>query len=431
MAVMYLGIVVAVLDGSMTSVALPTIAHDLSVSAGRVVWVTVAYSLTIVMLLLPMTAVLERVGYQRLFRVGMVLCIAAGLACAFAPSFSTLIVARVALGIGTSMLMCQVGGLLRNIYPMHLLGLGISMNAVVVGAIAVLGPTIGAFILEAVSWRWIFVLHVPLAVVCVLGAHYLPDGMRLNRPFDWRAGLLSMAMFGLLILGLDIVAASLWQGLACLAGGVLASLVLVRWSRKQTAPLVPVDLLKVPSVAFAVGASALSFAALTGAFVAMPFFLLEVRHFTYGQVGVLMGLWALGTVSMAPLAGYLSDRRGVELLCAIGGAGMTLGLTLATVLGEAGVLWPYALTMVLAGAGFGFFQTPNNRALLIGAPRQRSGAAGGLQAVTRVFGQSLGMALVGIALGLGDAENGPVWGMMVAIACSAGALCVNLVRLRR
>lgn len=427
---MYLGIIVAVLDGSMTSVALPTIAHDLSVSAGRVVWVTVAYSLTIVMLLLPMTAAIERIGYQNMFRSGMVLCMAAGLACALAPSFTLLVAARVALGVGTAMLMCLVGGLLRNIYPMRLLGLGISMNAVVVGTIAVLGPTIGAFIVEAASWRWIFVLHVPLSLLCLLGAPYLPDGARVRRPFDWLAGLLSMAMFGLLVLGLDIVASAPWQGLGCLGGGTLAGVVLVRRSLQQTAPMVPVDLLRVPAVAFAVGASALSFAALTGAFVAMPFFLLEVRHYTYGQVGILMGLWALGTVSMAPLAGYLSDRHGVDLLCALGGGAMTLGLTLALVLGEAGVMWPYALTMVLAGAGFGFFQTPNNRALLIGAPRQRSGAAGGLQAVTRVFGQSLGMALVGIALGL-DGTSGPIWGMIAAIACASGALVVNLLRLRR
>jgi len=237
-------------------------------------------------------------------------------------------------------------------------------------------------------------------------------------------------MFGLVVLGMDIVATTFWVGLACLAVGAAAAVVLLRWSRGQSAPLVPVDLLAVPSVAFAVAASALSFATLTGAFVAMPFYFFEVRQYTYGQVGVLMGLWALGTMSMAPLAGYLSDRHGVELLCAVGGGTMTLGLILAIVVGDNGGLWPYAFIMLLGGAGFGFFQTPNNRALLIGAPRQRSGAAGGLQAVTRVFGQSFGMALVGIALGLSD-SNGPVWGMVAAICCGAGALTVNLVRLRR
>ena len=430
MAVMYLGIIVAVLDGSMTSVALPTIAQDLNIHAGRVVWVTVAYSLTIVMTLLPLTALIERVGYQNMFRAGMAICIAAGLACAFAPSFAVLIAARVALGLGTSMLMCLVGGLVRNVYPMHRLGLGISMNSIVVGCIAVLGPTVGAIILDIASWPWIFVVHVPFSVVCLLGAHHLPDGARVKRPFDWRSGLLSMAMFGLLVLGLDIVAATPWQGLACLAGGALAAVVLLRWSLGQTAPMVPVDLLKVPSVGFSVAASAFSFAALTGAFVAMPFYFLEVRQYTYGQLGVLMGLWAFGTVAMAPVAGQLSDRHGVELLCTIGGAAMMLGMILAIALPDNGGLWPYALTMLLGGGGFGFFQTPNNRALLIGAPRQRSGAAGGLQAVTRTFGQSMGMALVGIALGLSD-ENGAVWGMAASIACAAGALGVNVARLRR
>lgn len=430
MGVMFLGIIVTVLDISMTNVALSTIAQDLGIPAGRVVWVSIAYSLTVVMTLLPLTAVVERIGYQRMFRTGVVLCMVTGLVGALSSSFSMLIAARIGLGLGTSMLMCLFGGLMRNIYPTRMMGLGISLNAMVVGSIAVLGPTIGAFILEVASWHWIFVIHVPLCLACYFGVYHLPDGQRVKRRFDWWSCVLSMIMFGLLVLGLDILSFALWQGLACLVVGLLAAVLLLHWSRSQTSPMVPVDLLKLPTVAFAVAASMLSFAALTGAFVAMPFYFLEVRQYTYGQVGLLLGVWALGTVSMAPLSGYLSDRHGIDLLCAIGGGTMMVGMILAITLQGEGGLWPYALTMLVSGAGFGFFQTPNNRALLIGAPRQRSGAAGGLQAVTRVFGQSLGMALVGLALSLSDG-NGPLWGMIAAIGCAAGALAVNVLRVRR
>src|SRR5690606_1716926 len=131
------------------------------------------------------------------------------------------------------------------------------------------------------------------------------------------------------------------------------------------------DLLRVQPVAFAVAASLCSFAAQMGSFVALPFYFIEVLGYSYAQVGVLAGVWSIGTAAMAPLSGYLSDRYKVAVLCAIGAACMAVGLFWVIVLPEqAGIVW-HGLGMLLGGLGFGFFQSPNNRALLVGAPRHR------------------------------------------------------------
>src|SRR5690606_26911527 len=99
--------------------------------------------------------------------------------------------------------MCMFGGLVRNIYPLRKLGMGISLNATMVGVFSVLGPTIGALILEVASWQWIFLIGVPISLAGVVGARYLPDVPRNTSRFDWIACLLSIPVLGLSIMGLD------------------------------------------------------------------------------------------------------------------------------------------------------------------------------------------------------------------------------------
>jgi len=240
---------------------------------------------------------------------------------------------------------------------------------------------------------------------------------------------LSMLVFGLAIFGLDALVQRPVQAVLCLILAGAAGVMLVRRSRDQTAPLVPVDLLRIKPVAFAVAASGFSFAAQMAAFVALPFYFEKVMGYGYAQIGIVLGVWSVGVAVMAPMAGYMSGRFPVAILCGIGAASMALGLLLVVTLPlTAGFAW-FMAAMLLSGVGFGFFQTPNNRAILAGAPRKRSGAAGGLQATTRVFGQSFGTALVAVAFTLSD-RHGSALGIVVAILCAVAALAINIARHR-
>src|SRR5690606_14526223 len=115
------------------------------------------------------SAVAERVGFRRMFAMGMTMFMVASLASALSTSFLSLLLARMAQGLGSAMLMCLFGGLVRNIYPMSKLGMGLSLNAMTVGVMAVLGPTIGAFILQIASWHWIFLVIVPICITSYFG----------------------------------------------------------------------------------------------------------------------------------------------------------------------------------------------------------------------------------------------------------------------
>ena len=424
------GMSLAVLDSTVANVALPTISNELGISSAAAVWIVNAYNLTVVTMLLPLAAVAERVGFRRMFASGLAIFLCGSLASALAGSLSVLIAARVLQGLGAATLMCLFGGLVRNIYPLKMMGRGISINAMTIGLMTVLGPTLGAGILSIASWPWIFAVNIPIGLAAFFGVRMLPDVRATRKPFDWSSALLTMVVLALFIIGVDHLAAQTGRALALIALASVLGVVLVRRSLGRAAPLVPVDLLRISTVAYAVAASACSFAAQMASFVALPFYFQQVLHRDHLTTGLLMTAWPVGAALMAPLAGRLSDSYSPALLSGIGAAAMGGGLAWLVLLPvDVRLFWVVAALFV-AGIGFGFFQTPNNRAMLTAAPLSRSGAAGGLQAVTRVFGQSFGTALVAIGFGL-SVKAGPTYALALGSACAFGAVMVNAVRLRR
>lgn len=422
-----LAIIITVLDASMSNVALPVIAQEMGIDASAVVWVSIAYSLTIVMTLLPLAALAERIGLGRLFAVGIGVFLIASIAAVFSYDFKTLLIARSAQGLGSSMLMCLFGGLIRNIYPLSRLALGLSLNAVIVSLTAVLGPSLGAFILEFGSWRWIFFLNIPFCIAAWFGVRFLPRVPRNPKRFDWFAAILSFPVFGLSILGLDLIATEVIWAIGCIVVAALCAWILIRHTLKQSEPLVPLDLVRITPVAYAVAASAFMFGAQMASVVALPFYFQRVMDYSYSEIGIMLGVWSLGVGIMAPLSAWLSNRFSIALMCATG-AGTMAASTFVLVFLDASspIYWVY-LSMICSGFGFGLFQTPNNRAMLAGVPRHRSAAAGGMQATTRVYGQSMGTALVAIAFAF-SVEHGPVWGIAVAAFCALMSFGINIAR---
>ncbi|OZI82483.1 MULTISPECIES: MFS transporter [Bordetella] len=424
------GISMSVLDTTIANVALPTIATDLNAQPSQAVWIVNAYNLAVVVLLLPLSALAERIGFRRMFTIGLGLFATASLCGALSTALWQLTLARVVQGVGAASLMCMFGGLVRNIYPLRMLGRGISLNATTVAVMSVLGPTLGSIILEVAHWRWIFAINLPVCAGVMLGLRHLPEVPRNNVRLDWLSALLCMLTLGVFISGVDTLGQSAWQGVAMIVFATVAGWLLVRRAGNQPAPLVPVDLLRIRPLAFAVAASACTFAAQMASYVSLPFYFQQVLGRPYLEVGMLMGAWPVGTAIVAPLAGRMSDRYSAATLSGVGAAVMVAGLAALALLPlSASNPWIMA-AMFVVGMGFGFFQTPNNRAMLSSAPRQRSGAAGGLQATTRVFGQSFGTALVAIAFAVGGAR-GPTFALLLATVCAALAVGVNAVRVNK
>jgi DHA2 family multidrug resistance protein-like MFS transporter len=429
-AVVLLGISLAVLDSTIANVALPTISADLNIDPARAVWIVNAYSVSVVVMLLPLSALAERVGFRRMFGLGLALFTLASLGCAMSSTLTTLTLARMFQGVGAASLMCMFGGLMRNIYPLAKLGRGISVNATTVAIMSVLGPTLGSAILAVVDWPWIFAVNVPIGIFGLFLVRFLPDVPRNNTPFDVISALLCMVVLGVFITGIDNLHQDLIRGLGMVAISVLAGLLLVRRASRQPAPLVPVDLLRIRPIAYAVAASAWTFAAQMTAYVALPFYFQSVLGRPHLEVGMLMAAWPIGTGIIAPLAGRMSDRFSAASLSGVGAGCMAIGLVWLAVLPHSASNTWIVVGMFICGLGFGFFQTPNNRSMISSAPRSRSGAIGGVQATTRVFGQSFGTALVATAFGLFP-QSGPMIAIAVGALCAGMAVLVNTVRFSR
>src|SRR5690606_34241006 len=218
-------------------------------------------------------------------------------------------------------------------------------------------------------------------------------------------------------------------GLALLVVALCTGTLLVRREWTRPAPLLPLDLLRRPIFSLSIATSITCFAGQMAALVTLPFMLQEVLDRSVAATGLLMTAWPLAVGVAAPLSGRLADRYAAGLLGGIGLSVFALGLVLLSMLGpepgNADILW----RMALCGAGFGFFQAPNNRAIVTAAPRGRSGAAGGMLATARLLGQTTGAVAVAAGfhwMGLG---SGPVLLRIAAVAALVAAT-ISMLRLR-
>jgi DHA2 family multidrug resistance protein-like MFS transporter len=241
----------------------------------------------------------------------------------------------------------------------------------------------------------------------VLGMRMLPHTNPAPHSFDWQSAGLSAITFGLGISAVDSAGhgEALYLCLFEFAVAAVACILLVRRQTHLPSPLLPVDLLRIPIFALSIGTSIASFCGQMLAFVSMPFYL--ESHFGYSavQIGLLVTPWPIAVAFAAPLAARLVERYPAGLLGGIGLLLFAAGLgALALMPADASpidVVW----RMALAGAGFGLFQTPNNRTMIAAAPRERAGGAGGMLSTARLLGQTLGAALVAMFLARAPAEG--------------------------
>jgi DHA2 family multidrug resistance protein-like MFS transporter len=429
-----IAVTMAVLDSAVANIALPAIARQLGVAPAESVWVINAYQLAIVVLLLPVAALGERIGYRRVYIAGLALFTAGSLACALSPTLAVLIVARVAQGMGAAGIMGVNGALVRYTYPQKSLGHGVGLNALVVSVAGAIGPTVASGILAIGPWQWLFAVNVPIGLVnIVFASRVLPWSTLSNKSLDWGSAALSALTFGLFFIGVDTFTHAQGEGplaAAELALAVIAGVWLFRRERHEARPLIPIDLLRIPVVGLSVATSICSFAAYMLAFLALPFWFQSVLHRDQVQTGLLMTPWPVGVGLVAPLAGRLADRIPAAILGSAGLLVLAIGLGLLTQLSADSATPDILWRMALCGLGFGFFQAPNNRTMLGSAPRDRAGAAGGLLATARLTGMTGGATIAALVFRTVPADAEHVC-LLVAVGLAIAGGAASLSRLRR
>ena len=425
------GVALASLDTAIANTALPAIAADLNAAPAASIWVINAYQLAIVATILPLAALGDIVGHRRIFIAGLALFTCASLACALAPTLALLSGARALQGIGASGVMSVNVALLRFIYPPDRLGRGVGLNALTVGISFAVGPSVASLILSVAPWPWLFGINVPLGIAALIVAvPSLPPSPRGAQRFDTVAAVLNVIAFTALILALSSAAQReplAWWGGALVVAVVFGAL-LIRREHGSATPILPVDLFRRPAFALSSLTAVCTFSAQGLAFVSLPFYFEGVLHRNQVDTGFLMSPWSIVVALAAPLAGRLSDKYPPAILGGVGLAILAIGMASMALLPADPSVLDICIRMTICGAGFGFFQSPNLRALMSAAPPHRAGGASGTIATSRLLGQATGAALTAFCFSLAGV-HGSTYALWLGAGFAAFASVASVMRL--
>jgi EmrB/QacA subfamily drug resistance transporter len=405
----------ASLDLFIVNIAFPDIALDFSgASLGQLSWILNAYAIVFAALLVPAGRVADRVGRKRVFVAGLVLFGLASAACAIAPSVAALVGARVFQAGGGAMMMPASLGLILPAFPPAQRVVAVSAWSAVGGIAAALGPPIGGLLVEA-SWRWIFIVNVPIALLTVAAAYVVltevRDPDRGARP-DAIGALLLVGAVGLLTTGIVQGPEWGWADPRVLGSFVLAlALGAAFFSRsaRHPAPVVELPLLRVRSFSMANAATMVFFAGFASMLLAGVLLLTEVWGYSVLTAGFALMPGPTMAALFAALSPRLSSRVGLPRTAGLGGLAIAVSFVvlLATVGEERNYVGGFLPGFMLGGVGVGLLVSTLPAMVTASLPPERLSTGTGVFGMSRQLGSAIGVAIL-IAL-LADPAPGELF----------------------
>jgi len=418
LAVLCLGLFMILLDGTIVNIAIPHIQTAFDTSFSNIEWVMNAYILVFAVLLVTLGRFGDLWGRRKLFVGGMVLFTLGSLACGLAPSIELLIAFRVVQGIGGAAMMPSTLSIIADVFPAGKRGAAMGVWGGVSGLASGLGPVLGGIIIQYVtwpsvggSWRWIFLVNIPVGVIgVVLALRLVPESKNptavqtLDLP---GVGLISASLFCLTFALIEGQKYG-WTSAAILglfAGAIVAFGIFYWREHRVSQPLIDFSLFR--SLNFAAGnvTGLLLSAAMMGAFFTIPIFLQSVLDFSAIKAGLVMAPMSVIIIFAAPLAGVLSDRVGSKWIVAAGMFILAIGLGwMAGLLPGVDKISPSTTSLsllapfLIAGIGIGLAVAPVTSAVMATAPKDRVGNASGVLSTMRQVGSLMGIAILGAVL---------------------------------
>jgi EmrB/QacA subfamily drug resistance transporter len=394
------GMFLSTIDGSIVNLALPTLSRTFDSSFAVVQWVVLAYLLTISTLLLSVGRLGDMIGKKPIYVTGFIVFTIGSMLCGIAPTVYWLIAFRVIQGIGAVMIVALGLAILTEAFPASERGRALGIGGSIVSIGIVVGPVLGGLIIGSFSWRWIFYVNVPVGIAgTLLALRYVPG----TRPggkqrFDyWGAITLFISLFSLLTAltwGQDLGFADR-RILLLLANGILFAVLFVVVERRAEQPMIDLRLFRNNQFSVGLATGFISFVAIAGTTLLLPFYLENVLGYEPRQVGILLAIVPLSMGITAPIAGSLSDRFGTRVMTVIGLSILVVGYYLLSTLNADTSAVAYVLRFLPIGVGMGIFMSPNNSAIMGSAPPGQLGIVSGTLAATRTVGQTTGVALLG------------------------------------
>ena len=421
------------LDIAVVNTALSAIAADLDTGLSGLQWIVDAYTLPLAATVLTAGVLADRFGRRRLFGVGLTVFTVTSLACAAAPSITALNVARAAQGLGAALMFAVSLAVLSNAFPhmqermKALAAYGATMG----GAFAV-GPLVGGALTSALDWRWIFLINLPLGVLCLwIVRRYVAESKDPRAPRVDLPGLVTLTG-GLFLLVYALLRS---KGIVVYAGAGALLIAFVAIEARVAHPMLPLGLFRNPSFTGAqVGAFGIS-----ASLFAMWFYMTLYLQFVLGLSAIEAGLvYVPGTLLNFFVAGSMASvgqRVSPRVLVAGGLALIGTGLALLTLLEADSSWWLFLPGLLVAMVGTGMLNPSVSQVALSSLPPEQSGLAAGANDMFRQAGIAVGVAALGALVTGGesyvDGFHAALWvGAAVAFAASvATALLIRAPRM--
>ncbi|MEO8114376.1 MAG: MFS transporter, partial [Phenylobacterium sp.] len=430
-----LGSSLAFIDGSAVNLALPVIRERLGGDVASAQWIMNAYALMLGALVLAGGAAGDRYGRKRVFLAGVVLFTLASLACALAPSLPLLIAARGVQGVGAALLIPASLALLGATFDEKGRAQAVGIWAGAGGLMSAVGPVLGGWLTEAVSWRAVFVINLPIAVLAVwlVTAGAKESRGKTSGPVDWLGAAAVTVGLGLITWGLTdapkrglddpLILALLGLGLAALAAFILIE-------RRVKSPMTPLKLFRSLRFSGLNGLTLLLYAAFGGALFLLPFELITAHGYSPAAAGAALLPLPVGLAVLSPLMGRAAAKVGARALLTAGPLLVAIGFALLAWRAGDGSYWTGVFPgLVLLALGIGTALAPLTDAVLGAVPGAYEGAASGINnAVARVAGL-LAVALVGFVLGGANPQAVAAGYRTAMLGAAAGAAVAGLIGL--
>jgi EmrB/QacA subfamily drug resistance transporter len=389
------------LDTTIVNVALPSLVRQLRATTTDLQWVVDAYNLVFAALILAAGSMSDRLGRKGMLLTGLAVFGASSLAGSFATSPGGLIAARAVMGLGAAMMFPATLSLLTNVFTERReRAAAIGLWGASAGVGIALGPIAGGWLLDRFWWGAIFVSMVPVAaIVAVLVAWRVPTSRDPRTPpLDWGGFALSTAGMGLIVYG--IIQAPVWgwsspTTIGVLIAGAASLAALVVAERRTASPMIDVSLFRNPRFTAASTSVAIAFFALLGFIFLMTQYFQVVRGYSPLATGVRL-LPVAVSVGVASVVGTrLAVRIGNKVIVGVGMVSFCAALLWISTVSPDTAYAVIAAQMVVLGVGMGFTQAPATEAIMGAVPTDKAGIASAVNGSTRLFGGTLGVAVIG------------------------------------
>ncbi|MDI6694554.1 MAG: MFS transporter [Anaerolineales bacterium] len=398
------GTFMSALDGSVVNTIIPLITQSLNSSIAAVEWVVTIYLLILSGLLLSLGRLGDLQGHKRVYVAGFVVFMVSSMLCGLANRVKILVLFRAIQAVGAAMLSSNSPAILTKSFPANQRGQALGLQATMTYLGLTVGPSLGGWLADHFSWRAVFYINAPVSVLAIwLSLRYIAADHPAKREegFDYFGAGIFMAGLVSLLFGLNQGHALGWLSpwiLLSLAAAVVLLITFVLIERKIAAPMLDLSLFRRWTFSGSVLSAIFNYICVYTITFLMPFYLLQGRHFSPTQTGMLLTSMPIAMAIVAPISGAISDRIGTRWPTVIGMLILSIGLVLLSRLSAQSSLSQISIRLAIAGLGTGIFISPNTSALMGAAPRTRQGIAAGILATSRNVGMVLGVGLSGAIL---------------------------------